>query len=60
MNYPARSELYWRALVLDEYDGTRWTSSTLNQRVIQSNDVISKRSKPFSYQYLAADPNIAW
>ncbi len=57
---PARSELYWRALVLDEYDGTRWTSSTLNQRVIQSNDVVSKRSKPFSYQYLAADPNIAW
>lgn len=26
---PARNTLYWRALVLDEYDGKRWQSRTL-------------------------------
>lgn len=28
---PARSQLYWRALTLDEYDGRRWQPSGLHQ-----------------------------
>ena len=53
---PARPELYWRALVLDEYDGTTWTSSFFNQQVknIQSN------SHSVPYQYLPADEQANW
>ena len=53
---PSRNELYWRALVLDEYDGTTWTSSFFNQQVknIQSN------SHSVPYQYLPADEQANW
>lgn len=57
---PARPELYWRALVLDEYDGARWTSSFSNQRLIQPNEVVQKAHKQLAYQYLAADPRVTW
>lgn len=57
---PARPELYWRALVLDEYDGARWTSSFSNQRLIQPSEVVQKAHKQLAYQYLAADPRVTW
>ncbi|WP_374663851.1 transglutaminaseTgpA domain-containing protein [Acinetobacter sp.] len=66
---PPRSELYWRALVLDEYDGTRWTSSYGNQQLLQQNEIrrlkLPDQSHPhnnaqFEYRYLPADPLVNW
>ncbi|CAM4143283.1 transglutaminase family protein [Acinetobacter pragensis] len=62
---PARSEMYWRALVLDEYDGTRWTSSFSNQQIVQQTEIVlnnpsKKKFKPFEYRYLAADSQVSW
>lgn len=54
--FPSRSELYWRALVLDQYDGTTWTSSFFNQQI--KNVQSTQRSVP--YQYLAADEQANW
>ena len=34
---PSRNELYWRAMVLDQYDGKTWTSSFINQQPILEN-----------------------
>ncbi len=33
---PPRSKLYWRAMVLDEYDGPTWTSNFSNQQPVQA------------------------
>ncbi len=54
--FPSRPELYWRALVLDQYDGTTWTSSFFNQQI--KNVRSTPRSVP--YQYLAADEQANW
>ncbi|ENX42022.1 transglutaminaseTgpA domain-containing protein [Acinetobacter sp. NIPH 2100] len=54
--FPSRPELYWRALVLDEYDGTTWTSSFFNQQIKRIQP--TPRSVP--YQYLAADEQANW
>lgn len=53
---PDRQELYWRALVLDEYDGTTWTSSFYNQQIKS----VTSNSKGIAYQYLAADEQANW
>lgn len=53
---PSRSELYWRALVLDEYDGTTWSSSFYNQHLKR----IPVSSRRVSYQYLPADEQANW
>ena len=56
---PKRSDLYWRALVLDQYDGTRWTSSFVNKQ--PKNDWNpSIQQTDFHYQYLASDPAQQW
>lgn len=54
---PAQSKLYWRAMVLDHYDGKTWTRSSIHQEV----DVrkFTNRNVVF-YQYLSADPNQQW
>jgi transglutaminase-like putative cysteine protease len=58
---PPRSELYWRALVLDEYDGQRWTSSFINQQPLMRQPMdTSPIPTGWSYQYLAADPSVFW
>lgn len=58
---PSRKELYWRALVLDEYDGQTWSSNFVNQQPLlfkaQDRDTFSER---WEYQYLAADPSVLW
>lgn len=54
---PKQSELYWRALVLDEYDGQKWTSHFVNQ---QPQQLVAKNAKHWDYQYLAADPSVLW
>lgn len=53
---PNRQELYWRALVLDEYDGTTWSSSFYNQQIKNVNS----NSSRVAYQYLAADEQANW
>ena len=50
---PPRSELYWRALVLDEYDGQRWTSSFINQQPL-----IRQPGKLFQYPHQGGITNI--
>ncbi len=31
---PGRNELYWRAMVLDQYDGKTWTSGFVNEKPV--------------------------
>ena len=58
---PPRSELYWRALVLDDYDGQRWTSHPVNQQpLIQQSRSLAAMNHRWDYQYLAADPSVFW
>ena len=56
---PAQHELYWRAMVLDEYDGTTWTSHVSNQYRFQINRQ-NIDSQGIRYQYLAADQRQKW
>ncbi|GEK45624.1 transglutaminase family protein [Acinetobacter johnsonii] len=58
---PKRSELYWRAMVLDQYDGQKWTGSLINQQSI-ANETLGQisASKKWNYQYLPADAAIPW
>ena len=56
---PAQHELYWRAMVLDEYDGTTWTSHVSNQYSFQINRQ-NLDSPGIRYQYLAADQRQKW
>lgn len=53
---PGRPELYWRALVLDHYDGSTWSSSFDNQQLKR----IPVSSRRVSYQYLPADEQANW
>ncbi|ENW95938.1 transglutaminaseTgpA domain-containing protein [Acinetobacter sp. NIPH 298] len=54
--FPNRKELYWRALVLDEYDGATWTSSFLNQQIKSTQST----ARSVAYQYLPADEQANW
>lgn len=56
---PVQNELYWRAMVLDHYDGNTWTSREYNQYPARSN-VSPLQIKGVEYQYLAADPRQKW
>ena len=58
---PDRSELYWRAMVLDQYNGQKWTGSLINQQSI-ANETLGQisASKKWNYQYLPADAAIPW
>ncbi|EXB48646.1 transglutaminaseTgpA domain-containing protein [Acinetobacter sp. 1000160] len=53
---PGRPELYWRALVLDQYDGSTWSSSFDNQQLKR----IPVSTRRVSYQYLPADEQANW
>ena len=59
---PPQKDLYWRAMVLDQYDGTTWTSNELNQQVINQYNFNNLIQSPtlLKYQYLAADPRQKW
>ena len=56
---PPRSKLYWRAMVLDQYDGRTWTSNFSNQQSVQATQ-LQPEQIDFQYQYIAADPRIQW
>ncbi len=54
--FPTRQQLYWRALVLDQYDGRTWTSSFFNQQL----KTASSASRFVDYKYLPADEQSNW
>ncbi len=56
---PKRDQLYWRALVLDHYDGITWTSDGANKQP-KSLTNIQGQIDGFHYQYLATDPTQQW
>ena len=56
---PPRSKLYWRAMVLDQYDGRTWTSNFSNQQPVQAAQ-LQPEQVDFQYQYIAADPRAQW
>ncbi|KRI69926.1 transglutaminase [Acinetobacter baumannii] len=56
---PKRDQLYWRALVLDHYDGISWTSDSSNKQPRSSTN-IQGQVDGFHYQYLATDPTQQW
>lgn len=58
---PARSDLYWRGLVLDEYDGQQWSSSFVNKQSLSLSVVAIQQAKSgWDYQYLPADSSLTW
>lgn len=57
---PPRDQLYWRAMVLDQYDGQTWSSSFINQQPNSVNEISSTAKSSFDYQYLAADERVNW
>ena len=56
---PNQSDLYWRGLVLDQYDGQQWTSNFANQQPSLITH-FEKSSQNFEYEYLAADVRTKW
>ena len=56
---PKRDQLYWRALVLDHYDGITWTSDGANKQP-KSLTNIQGQVDGIHYQYLATDPTQQW
>lgn len=56
---PKRDQLYWRALVLDHYDGITWTSDGSNKQP-KSLTNLQGQVDGFHYQYLATDPTQQW
>lgn len=55
---PHRENLYWRAMVLDQYDGQTWTRNTLN--TLPQKNLNIHLNKHLNYQYLNADQNQTW
>ena len=58
-NFPSRAELYWRAMVLDLYDGQTWTSHPKNQ-MVQNISPLKSEKPILNYQYIAADYRVHW
>ncbi|RKG34861.1 DUF3488 domain-containing protein [Acinetobacter guerrae] len=54
---PQRQNMYWRAMVLDDYDGAIWTSNLINQKPVHYD---IEHLKAVNYQYLSADPQQTW
>lgn len=54
---PPRSQLYWRAMVLDHYDGKTWTRSFDHHPI--KTQKFEGRNVSY-YQYLTADPTQTW
>lgn len=55
---PPQQDLYWRAMVLDQYDGQTWSADPSNHHAL-----FKPRNQAYSglrYQYLAADPQSKW
>ncbi len=60
---PPQQELYWRAMVLDQYDGTTWTRHHLHENIqpnLSQHNSLNAQNQPVEYQYLAADARQKW
>ncbi|MDP2561091.1 DUF3488 and transglutaminase-like domain-containing protein [Psychrobium sp. 1_MG-2023] len=62
---PLPQELYWRALVMESFDGRRWSQSPVSklwQRSLANNTLteISPTMKSFNYQIIAKPSNQQW
>lgn len=57
---PPRSALYWRGMVLDDFDGQKWRSSEVNQQWLFDQAVPIANARHFNYIYLQADPEQRW
>lgn len=54
---PQRQDMYWRAMVLDDYDGATWTNNAINQTPVHYDN---EHLKAIDYQYLSAEPQQTW
>lgn len=54
---PQRHEMYWRAMVLDDFDGQTWTQRSHSLFPVAVSDIPYEAP---SYQYLAADEQQPW
>lgn len=54
-----QQSLYWRAMVLDRYDGQTWTAHEANQNLKHFNQKIDL-SQAVEYQYLPAEMRQPW
>ncbi|MDE2090752.1 MAG: DUF3488 domain-containing protein [Gammaproteobacteria bacterium] len=50
---PARAQLYWRALVLHDYDGESWTPG---KQMLNNSETLSTPGTPVNYQ-ITLEPN---
>lgn len=60
---PPQHELYWRAMVLDQYDGTTWTRHNTHEKIQQNPLKLARdnvQTQAIEYQYLAADARQKW
>ncbi len=55
---PARSQLYWRSLTLDQFDGRRWSQSGRSQSVQLAQ--WSKRGEPLAYSIVLEPSGRPW
>lgn len=55
---PPRSELYWRALTLDHFDGRRWSQSSFARR--PQSPVWQKRGQPLRYSIVTQPSARPW
>ena len=55
---PPRNQLYWRAMVLDDYQAQRWHSAAENKYTLPFQ--ADAEVKGLDYQYIAADPQLEW
>ena len=55
---PSQHKLYWRGMVLDQYDGQTWSSDRSNQQPLFRSR--NQHKSGLNYQYLAADSSSKW
>ncbi|MEX6502813.1 transglutaminase TgpA family protein [Pseudomonas zhanjiangensis] len=55
---PPRSELYWRALTLDHFDGRRWSQSSLSKQAPPA--LWEKRGEPLHYSIIMQPSAQPW
>lgn len=62
-NLPPQQDLYWRAMVLDQYDGATWTRHGIHENIQQNPLQYAQthlKTQAVEYQYLAADARQKW
>ncbi len=52
---PQRSDLYWRAIIMSEFDGTRWQA--LNSNYIDESRTAAAPERTVAYQMIIRDQN---